>query len=205
MARAAGAGAYRKAQEAGQAALRTAVLDAASGLLGSEGAAALSMRRVAGSVGASTKVLYTMFGSKEGLVEALCEEGFARFEGALRAAVRSADPRTRLVELGHAYRDYALSEPHYYQVMFGARAVSGRRTDPGTHRSHITFDFPVRAVRAAMEAGVLKPGDPQQVAETLWAALHGLVSLELAGHLDPDNGARRLEAMLSALSGDLLA
>jgi hypothetical protein len=77
--------------------------------------------------------------------------------------------------------------------MFGG-AVAGYLPTPHDHRAHVTFDL---AVRAAMDAGVLKVADPQEVAEVVWAALHGLVSLELAGHLDPRDGERRLEAMLA--------
>lgn len=194
---------YQKAQASGQAALRTAILDVASGLLVSEGTAALTMRRIASQVGASTKVLYTMFGSKEGLVAALCEEGFVRFERALNSVPQGDDPMAYLVELGRAYRNYALTEPNYYRVMFGGAGAVYPAT-PHDHRAHITFDFPVRAVRAAMDAGVLRVADPQEVGEVVWAALHGLVSLELAGHLDPRDGARRLEAMLAALAGSLL-
>jgi AcrR family transcriptional regulator len=194
---------YQKAQASGQAALRTAILDVASGLLVSEGTAALTMRRIASQAGASTKVLYTMFGSKEGLVAALREEGFARFERALSSVPQGDDPLAYLAELGRAYRNYALTEPNYYRVMFGG-AAAGHPPTPHDHRAHVTFDFPVRAVRAAMDAGVLRVADPQEVGEVVWAALHGLVSLELAGHLDPRDGARRLEAMLAALAGSLL-
>jgi hypothetical protein len=43
-----------------------------------------------------------------------------------------------------------------------------------------------------MDAGALRPGDPQAVAEVLWAAVHGVVSLELAGHFpDPGTAAER--------------
>ncbi|MFD0660124.1 TetR/AcrR family transcriptional regulator [Thermocatellispora tengchongensis] len=63
--------AYEKAQLAGQNAVRTAILDAAIRLLADEGPAALTVRRISGDVGCSTKVIYTMFGGKDGLVEAL--------------------------------------------------------------------------------------------------------------------------------------
>jgi hypothetical protein len=54
-------------------------------------------------------------------------------------------------------------------------------------------------VRAAMDAGALRPGDPQAVAEVLWAAVHGVVSLELAGHFpDPEAGADRFRSLASA-------
>jgi hypothetical protein len=39
-------------------------------------------------------------------------------------------------------------------------------------------------------AGTLGPGDPGRIAEVLWSAAHGAVSLELAGHLAGDEAAQ---------------
>jgi hypothetical protein len=39
----------------------------------------------------------------------------------------------------------------------------------------------VDAVRRGIDAGALRPGDPVDIAEGIWATCHGLVSLELAG------------------------
>ncbi|MDP9356610.1 MAG: TetR/AcrR family transcriptional regulator, partial [Chloroflexota bacterium] len=69
---------YEAIQAEGQAALRRAILDEAILLLVEEGLQGLSLRRIAGAVGCSTTVLYTLFGGKSGIVEALWLEGFAR-------------------------------------------------------------------------------------------------------------------------------
>jgi hypothetical protein len=54
-------------------------------------------------------------------------------------------------------------------------------------------------VQACIEAGVFEPGDPQAVAEVLWAATHGAVSLELAGFFgDEDTGRSRFETLRRA-------
>ena len=78
--------AYARARQEGQLAVRRALLDAASRLLVEEGPQALSMRRVAAAAGCSTTVLYTLFGGKEGLADALYREGFARLTAAIQAA-----------------------------------------------------------------------------------------------------------------------
>src|SRR5215207_1752375 len=135
---------YERAQRQGQDALRRALLDAASGLLLEEGPGALTMRRVAGAVGCSTTVLYTMFGGKEGLADALYREGFERLRRRLEAVDGDPGPQARLGALAHAYRDSAL-------------------------------------------------------AEVLWAAVHGAVSLELAGHFpDPGVALDRFQTLASA-------
>jgi AcrR family transcriptional regulator len=68
-------------------------------------------------VGCSTTVLYTMFGGKEGLADALSREGFERLRCRLDR-VPDEDPLARLRALAHAYRANALAERAYYRVMF---------------------------------------------------------------------------------------
>jgi AcrR family transcriptional regulator len=179
---------YGRAYEAGREAQRRLLLDAASRLLEGEGPQALTMRRIAGDVGCSTSVLYSMFGGKAGVAEALWCEGFERLEAAL-AAVEGDDPLVRLAGLGQAYRACALANRSYYAVMF-ARAI------PGFDPSPVAYEVSLRPLHLLTEtvadcvaAGVFRPVDPAHAARVLWAASHGAVSLELAGYegaIDPE-------------------
>ena len=110
--------AYQQAQREGQSAVRAAILDVAKSLLIGEGPAALTVRRISGEAGCSTKVIYTLFGGKDGLARALWLEGFARFERRLLAVPDGDDALARLRAGLDAYREYALEEPEYYRVMF---------------------------------------------------------------------------------------
>jgi hypothetical protein len=56
----------------------------------------------------------------------------------------------------------------------------------------------VDAVAGAGEAGWVTDAEPQHVAEVLWAAAHGAVSLELAGHLADDAAARVFSDLTTA-------
>jgi AcrR family transcriptional regulator len=190
---------YQLAQRDGQEVLRRVLLDAASRLLLAEGPQALTMRRVAGAVGSSTTVLYTMFGAKEGLADALYREGFERLRRRLAAVPDHGDPLARLGAMAHAYRDSALAERAYYGLMF-QQAIPGFQPSPASlAAARASLEVLVRAVVAAMDAGELERGDPQAVAEVLWAAVHGAVSLELAGHFpDPQAAADRFRTLASA-------
>jgi AcrR family transcriptional regulator len=190
---------YERAQRQGQEALRRVLLDAASGLLLEEGPGALTMRRVAGAVGCSTTVLYTMFGGKEGLADALYREGFERLRRRLEAVAGDQGPLERLGALGGAYRASALAERGYYGVMFQQAIPGFEPTQESLAVAGASLDVLTQAVRAAIEAGVLRPSDPRAVAEVLWAAVHGVVSLELAGHFpDPEVAADRFQTLASA-------
>jgi Transcriptional regulator len=191
--------AYERAQRVGQAAVRTAILDAATRLLVAEGVGSLTVRRIAAEVGCSTKVIYTMFGGKEGLMEALWLEGFARFGRRLEAVPANPDPIAYLEDLALAYREYALAEPDYYRVMF-QRVVPG--FEPGGEAVEFakrTLGYAVRGVAAAMAAGRIAEGDPAEVADVVWMALHGAVSLELARMLEPEEAADRFRRLIATL------
>jgi AcrR family transcriptional regulator len=190
---------YELAQRQGQDALRRTLLDAASRLLVTEGPQALTMRRVAAAVGCSTTVLYTAFGSKDGLADALFLEGFQRLRRRLEAVPSGGDPLARLRALADAYRDSALQSRSYYGVMF-QQAIPGYRPSAASlAAAGASLAVLTDAVRACIDAGVLRAGDPRAVAEVLWAAVHGAVSLELAGHFpDPEVAADRFRTLATA-------
>ena len=190
---------YARAREEGRGALRRALLDAASRLLTDEGPEALTMRRIAAEVGCSTTVLYTLFASKRNLANALYLEGFERLRRTLEAVPGAGDPLVHLRELGRAYRASALANPSYYGVMFG-RSIPGFVPPPESReRAGETLAILVRAVAACVGAGLFRAEDPRAIAEVLWAAVHGAVSLELAGHFpDPAEAERRFETVAAA-------
>ncbi|MGY5137020.1 TetR/AcrR family transcriptional regulator [Streptomyces nigrescens] len=191
---------YQDAQRAGQEAVRTAILDRAISLLVAEGPAALTMRRIATEVGSSTKVLYTMFGGKEGLADALYREGFARLRRAQERVPAAADPLTRLSNLGTAYREHALAEPAYYRVMFEQAVPGFRPSAEALAVAETAFEASTAAVTACIDSGAFRPGDAQEIAKILWAASHGAVSLEIAGHFPPDTAAHRYETLMKAVA-----
>ncbi|MER6097425.1 TetR/AcrR family transcriptional regulator [Streptomyces sp. NPDC001728] len=191
---------YQDAQRLGQNAVRTTILDRAIALLVAEGPAALTVRRISTDIGASTKVIYTMFGGKEGLIDALYREGFARLRRAQEGIPRGDDPLAHLTALGTAYRRHALAEPAYYRVMF-EQPVPGYRPSPEALAvAGTAFETSAAAIAACMDAGVLRPGDAHEVSKIFWAASHGAVSLEIAGHFDPEEAGPRYDALMAAVA-----
>jgi AcrR family transcriptional regulator len=181
---------FRRAHEAFQARSRDAVLEAARRILAKEGVSALTVRRLAQALGCSTKVIYTRFGGKDGLVHALYVEAFARLAEALAAVPLAYDPLVRLKGGIDAYRQVALADPIGYQIMFGG--AIGEFTPPLASRRQAgeTFGAMRRGVQNCMEAGLLAKGDANRTAKLIWATMHGAVSLELLGLLSEADPAR---------------
>ncbi|KIR61868.1 MULTISPECIES: TetR-like C-terminal domain-containing protein [Micromonospora] len=181
--------------------LATALLEAAARLLAEEGAAGLTTRRLAAAVGASTTAVYTHFGGMDNLVRAMVHEGFARLHRRMSTVRATSDAVADVMALGYAYRANSLDHPQLYQVMFGSAALGGFALSEGD-RQHgkYTLQPLVDAVARATEQDRFRAGDPLLVAQNMWIALHGLVSLELGGYLiDPYDADVCFEAQLRSL------
>lgn len=175
----------RRRGEAHGDTLRVALLDAAGALLHAEGPQALTTRRLAEAVGTSTQAIYTLFGGKEGIVRAMYREGFDRLEQCLADVPNTASPPEYLLGLGRAYRAAALKSPHYYDVMFGRPVPEFDATPDDVERSLATQRVLTGGIVRCMESGMLRAdADPAEISAFLWAVAHGLVSLELTGHLE---------------------
>ena len=195
---------YGQSYAAGREAQRRLVLDTASHLLEAEGPEALTMRRIAGDLGCSTSVLYTMFGGKAGLAESLWREGFERLRTAM-AAAEDGHPLARLAAMGRIYRDTALANRSYYAVMF-QRPIPGFQPSPEAYAESLrSLDLLTEAVAACMDAGVFRSGDAAHVAGVLWAAAHGAVSLELAGYAGAVDAETRFDELMGAVAAWFMA
>jgi AcrR family transcriptional regulator len=188
---------YVAAQAAGKASLRRALLDISSVLLERHGPDGLTMRRIAAEAGCSTTVLYTMFGGKAGIAEALWREGFERL-GAALAAATGDHPLERLGAMGRAYRANALANRSYYAIMF-QRPIPGFEPSPEAYEvSLVPLRTLANAVADCIRAGVFRTEAPSYIAGVLWAATHGAVSLELAGYEGAVDAERRFDDLSAA-------
>jgi AcrR family transcriptional regulator len=138
---------------------REEIVDVAVRLLETEGAAALSMRRLAKELGIQAPSLYKHVDGKERIEAELQRRALEQLG---RAVQRAED----LSSLARAYRRWALAHPRLYELTT-RRPLLREQVDQGV-------ESPASA-RLLELAG----GDVDR-ARALWAAAHGLVDLELA-------------------------
>ena len=173
--------------------MRERLVRAAVRLLGEEGPAALQARRLAREVDASTMAVYHYFGGMPQLLAAVIEDGFRRLDERLGQLAESDDPVADLARLAAIYRSAARENPHLYDLMFGLSAPGGHRPDSrGGSPGVAAYRHLVTAAGRAIDAGRLRRDDAEHVAAQLWSALHGYISLELAGHFDRLDGPARV-------------
>ena len=182
---------------------RTAVLEAAARLYVDEGPHALSMRRISTAAGGTTQLLYTLFGGKRGLADALYTEAYDRLARQMDEAgfddFPAGDP-ARLESLCRAYRRFAATETGFFSLMFG-RVVPDFRPSAQARKAGRakTFGRVVTATQECIDAGTLKAENALLLAASCWAASHGLASLEANAIIGVD------DAMLDRKQADAIA
>lgn len=180
------------------ASFREDICEAATRLFAEHGYAGVTLRGIAADLGCSPMTPYRYFDDKEAIFGAVRAAAFERFAEALRRANTEHDAERELAELGNAYVRFALDEPHAYRIMFELDQTP--ELDSELERSEVgAWSVLHDAVVRSIEAGVVT-GDADKLAHCYWAALHGLVSLHLAGKLQLGLGLEELVGpMLSAV------
>jgi AcrR family transcriptional regulator len=180
-------------------ATRERLLQAAENLSATKGWEAVTVRAVADEAATSTRAVYALFGSKEGLEQALHQAMFTRLRDLERGRRRCDDPRADLLELAMAYRRWAVERPERYALAMHRFVGKGARprSEEGLAVSREALDELVRAVGRCHAAGLLVV-DPEDVVIQLRAVVHGLAEFENLEILGPDP-ERHWRAVTSAL------
>ncbi|TYB45975.1 TetR/AcrR family transcriptional regulator [Nonomuraea sp. PA05] len=162
-------------------ALRHNLLDAAMRVLREQGAPYLTLRRVADAAATSTMGIYTCFGGRAGLLEAIYEHGSRLLHEAMTNSLNGhTDPLSRIMAVGYGYRQFALSDPALYALMF-ERPLPDFDPSPERRTDALRrcFGLLVEATTAAAATGAIHSTNPERSAYLVWTTIHGLVSIEL--------------------------
>jgi AcrR family transcriptional regulator len=154
---------------------------AALRVLHESGAAELTLRRVAQQAGSSTMGIYSCFGGRAGMLEAIYRRGFELLKDAITApGTGTAGPRRAIIAMATAYRRFALGNPALYALMF-ERPLPGFDPPPQLRSwaLNLTFTPLVEQVARAQASGLLAGEDPIRPAYLLWTTIHGITSIEL--------------------------
>jgi len=207
-----------------RAQVRQEVKDVALRQLAEAGPGGLSISAIGKQLGVSGPALYRYFASRDDLLTELVIDAYHDIATALVAATSQAphgNPAGRFEVLAHAYRRWALAEPHRYRLLFGPplpgyEAHAGRLVEASWAAMHLLLDT-LRDLRpgpaklpeplaAELTAWAQQHDQPIDLGTALhavliWSQLHGIVSLEISGSftsmgIDAD---QLFEIQLSAL------
>jgi AcrR family transcriptional regulator len=161
-----------------------ALLAAAERAVQESGADALSVRGVASDVGTTTRAVYSLFGSREGLVAALAVRAFELLREGLDALPETDDPATDLVEAGLMFRRFSTEHPSLFAI--------GIQTAPASPEVRETAMATLAVLKQRVQrlAGAGRLGGRTVDGATLQfhALCEGLATVELRG--TPPPGAR---------------
>lgn len=143
---------------------------AAASLVDREGAAALTITRVAEDLGVRPPSLYNHVDGRDGLERLVALDGIERLAETCRTAVMGRAHGEALRALAHAYRAFAATHPGAYMLLQHAR--------PGDSEYETRAALLLDPVLAVLSGYGLDGADRVHAARTLRSALHGFVVLE---------------------------
>ncbi len=158
------------------------IFEVARDLFDQEGAAGVSMRRIAERVGITPMAIYRHFPDRQALLTFVTDREFAKLADHMRAAPPDATPEARLLQVMDYYLDYAFAHPRVFDYVFSQPRQDARRfpDDFRAGRSP-TMNMVAETVAQAMAAGVIRQDDVWEVAMDLWAFAHGYIALYHGG------------------------
>jgi AcrR family transcriptional regulator len=117
-------------------------------------------------------------------MNAICDADFLKLATRFRKIAEIADPIERLRAAGLAYADFAMKHPNHYRMMF---MTPHPPHDPETsaievgNRDQDAYAFVLWTASEAIAQGRIRPelDDPELLAQIVWAAIHGWVSLRM--------------------------
>lgn len=160
--------------------LEAALLDAANGVVGSSGIAALALRDLARHIGVSPSATYRHFPSREHLVARVSQNAREALGHALTAARASVPGRVgskrhateQLEAIGRAYVQFALDQPKLFEAAFTRCDVAPEQADAPD-----AWGVLVDAIDEMIAAGLTPAARRHDGTMIAWSAVHGLATI----------------------------
>jgi AcrR family transcriptional regulator len=155
---------------------------------------AVTLRAVARQVGISAPSIYPHFADRAAIMDAIVDDAFADFNGAISAAIEQASGPVAQLRAGcAAYLRFAADRPNRYRLLFmrDPRATGDPARDlvpavgkelalgPAPAIRTQSFAALVKSLQGCIEAGQSASTDPYLDSAAIWVALHGYATLHV--------------------------
>jgi AcrR family transcriptional regulator len=201
----------RERRERERSDARKRILDAAREMFEEKGYEAVTMRAIAERIEYTATALYHHFQSKHALLTELCADEFAQLGRRMLRTSKATGPIERLRLAAETYLRFAEKHPSQYRFLF--MTVLPPFTQEG-FRPHHRFDDPEHDAYAylrqtcadAIAEGLLRPeyADADALAQMLWGAVHGHISLRMAKNYQEFVPWKNLRSMVTATIDTML-
>jgi AcrR family transcriptional regulator len=178
-----------------------ALLDAAESIVAAGGPDALSVRRVAEQASTTTRAVYSLFESKEGLLVALGNRAFEILGSWVAEMSWTEDSSADLVNAAVSnFRRWALEHPALFRIAFQRNEIPpelAERFRP-TQLKALADLVEIVSRALGLQGGLANP-EVREATMKFDAMCEGLALLELRGVLPPDRAEQIWREALAAL------
>jgi len=160
---------------------RERILDAARELFAERGVEAVTMREIARRIDYTATAIYHHFADKNALLQELCAVDFKSLAYEMIKIGHIDDPIERLRRIGLAYVDFGIAHPAHYRFMFMTPKPETPRPEHIGNPEEDSYAFLKMTIADAIARGRFRPEfkDIDQLAQMLWATVHGILSIQM--------------------------
>jgi AcrR family transcriptional regulator len=165
---------------------RTSLRTEAERIVAEHGLSALSVRAVADAAHTTTRAVYSTFGSKEGLIDALAQTAFEFLHSEIEKLSETDDPVRDAVDIAvKVFRRLAVEHPVLYRIAFQRVAPTLRAGPEVAEARERAFAQLQRKIRRLEQAGLLGKTSLQEATVAIEAMMEGLANAEFRGRTLP--------------------
>lgn len=176
--------------------LRAELLEHAWKVVERDGVDGLSLRGISREIGVSHSASGRHFRDRQQLLDALARMGFHRLNQAIAAATApTATVEERLRASGRSYVEFAVAHARVLDLMYAQK----RHPDASEELrslSEESMSLLVETITGAQAEGIVRAGDPHELAVVVFASVHGVATLATDDLLDDVPWERAAESTI---------
>ena len=162
--------------------LSTLILESARDIAEEEGLGGLTARRIAAKIGYAPGTIYNIFSNLDDLILQLRGETLDSLHDFLSLNAVDGEPEEILINIAKNYIKYVREHPKLWGLMFEHRLPDGDQVPDWYHeKATRLLNFAENAIATLFTSGEVK--ERLHHAQVLWASLHGICSIQVAGKL----------------------
>lgn len=166
--------------------LRDQILNISRHILYKDGYKSLSMRKIARKAEVTATSIYLYFENKDHLLHTLIEESVEDLSTHIE---EQALPKTNTIDrfkaIIQSYVEFGMSNPEKYEIIYQVRSdAMARYPKEKFRKARRAYELLVKTIEEGVKEGLMEVDDPVLAAYSIWAQLHGVVSVVLNGRLD---------------------
>lgn len=168
-------------------------------LIDNRGIEAVSMREVGRRAGLSRTAIYRHFNNKQSLLAAIVVEDFKFLSSRIvKLESTPTNPKRLLMKLLNSYYRFALESAEHYHLMFNTKWDNEKYPEI-KDAAYLAFTKTREYVEDALNESNPAKHRPKEATAILYAFIHGLVELHLAGHSEIAKGLDNPELLIDRM------